>query len=407
MLVKKITLLGHKDHGKSTLIGNMLILTDRVNPAKLKEAERTSKQLGKRFEPGFILDSFHEEREGGLTIDTTRTEKIPHKDLAFEFIDVPGHEELIKNMISGASQADIAVLIISAKAEEGIRDQTKRHLFIARMLGIRKLVVAVNKMDLVDYKKEKFEEIKREMTKFIEKIGFSKDTIYFVPVSAYMKDNLIIKSKNMKWYSGRPLIDLLYINAKKEEIKKGKELRVILQGFIDQTKTVIAGKVVSGNMKIGDRVRILPSGFESRISKIVVKGANVKRAKTGTSVAFELKDPIRSETRGSVMADKANAPKLRKVVKALIFVTHPARTNMKIKFNNIDIDCNSLKVLKSIDTRTGERKNSNRVNKLDAVEAEVELDRKLPFESYDKTPELGRFLLYSNNKFAGIGIIMK
>ena len=151
MIVKKITLLGHKDHGKSTLIGNMLILTDRVNPAKLKEAQRTSKELAKRFEPGFILDSFSEEREGGLTIDTTRTEKIPHKGLAFEFIDVPGHEELIKNMMSGASQADIAVLIISAKSDEGIRDQTKRHLFIAKMLGIRKLVVAVNKMDLIGY----------------------------------------------------------------------------------------------------------------------------------------------------------------------------------------------------------------------------------------------------------------
>ena len=137
MLVKRITLLGHKDHGKSTLIGNMLILTNRINPAKLQEAERTSAQIGTRFEPGYILDSFHEEREGGLTIDTTRTEKIPYNELAFEFIDVPGHEELIKNMISGASQADIAVLIVSAKADEGIREQTKRHLFVARMLGIR------------------------------------------------------------------------------------------------------------------------------------------------------------------------------------------------------------------------------------------------------------------------------
>jgi small GTP-binding protein len=406
MMVKKITLLGHKDHGKSTLIGNMLILTNRVNPAKLKEAERTSEQLGKRFEPGFILDSFHEEREGGLTIDTTRTEKIPHKDIAFEFIDVPGHEELIKNMMSGASQADIAVLIVSAKADEGIRDQTKRHLFIAKMLGIRKLVVAVNKMDLVAYKEEKFDAIKKHMAKFIENMGFTRGNVYFVPISAYMKDNLVKKSSNMKWYSGRPLIDLLYMNAKEEYTKKANaELRVLLQGFIDHTGTVMAGKIVSGKMRLGDKVRIWPSGFGSSISRIFVKGANVKAAKLGTNVAVALRDKFNSDVRGSVMADDENSPKLRKVVKALIFVTRPTLANMKIKFNNIEIGCNSLKVLKHIDTTTGERKEGNRLKALDAIEADIELERKLPFESYERTEELGRFLLYSRGEFAGIGIV--
>jgi len=377
-----------------------------VNPAKLKEAQRTSKTLAKRFEPGFILDSFHEEREGGLTIDTTRTEKIPHKGIAFEFIDVPGHEELIKNMMSGASQADIAVLIVSAKADEGIRDQTKRHLFIAKMLGIRKLVVAVNKMDLVAYKEEKFDAIKKHMAKFIENMGFTRGNVYFVPISAYMKDNLVKKSSNMKWYSGRPLIDLLYMNAKEEYTKKANaELRVLLQGFIDHTGTVMAGKIVSGKMRLGDKVRIWPSGFGSSISRIFVKGANVKAAKLGTNVAVALRDKFNSDVRGSVMADDENSPKLRKVVKALIFVTRPTLANMKIKFNNIEIGCNSLKVLKHIDTTTGERKEGNRLKALDAIEADIELERKLPFESYERTEELGRFLLYSRGEFAGIGIV--
>ena len=405
MIVKKITLLGHKDHGKSTLIGNMLILTDRVNPAKLKEAQRTSKGLGKRFEPGFILDSFSEEREGGLTIDTTRTEKIPHKGLAFEFIDVPGHEELIKNMMSGASQADIAVLIISAKAEEGIRDQTKRHLFIAKMLGIQKLVVAVNKMDLINYKEGKFDAIKREMVKFIEQVGFSRNDIYFVPISAYMKDNLITKSSKMKWYHGKSLIDLLYLNAKSEDAKKGTELRVLLQGFLDSKRKLIAGKIVSGTMRVGDSVGVWPAGFGSKISEIVVKGARARSAKVGTSVAFKLSDSFKLEVRGSVLADKANPPRPRDTIKALIFVTHPRMKDMRIRFNNVDTNCNSIKVLKYVDTITGKATEKGRLRPLEAVEAELKLEKKLPFESHSKTEELGRFLLYSGKEFTGIGTV--
>ncbi|EQD45119.1 translation elongation factor EF-1, subunit alpha, partial [mine drainage metagenome] len=143
MIVRRVTLLGHKDHGKSTLIGNLLISTKSVSEARVEDAKRTSIRLGRKFEPGFLLDSFEEEREGAMTIDTTRAQ-IKYRGSAFEFIDVPGHEELIKNMISGASYADSALLIVSAKKGEGITGQTRRHIFLAKMLGIERVVVAVN-----------------------------------------------------------------------------------------------------------------------------------------------------------------------------------------------------------------------------------------------------------------------
>ncbi len=407
MLVKKITLLGHKDHGKSTLIGNMLILTNRVNPAKLREAQRLSKSLGKRFEPGFILDSFQEEREGGLTIDTVRTEKIPVKDLAFEFIDVPGHEELIKNMITGAAYADLALLIVSAKSDEGVRDQTKRHIFLAtKMLDVKKFVVAVNKMDLVGYKKEKFENIKNELIRFIEGTGVSKEKIHFVPVSAYRKENLVTKSKNMPWYSGKPLLDVLYLNALAKDRENGKDLRVVLQGFVDPAKTFVGGRVVSGTLSVGQKVCVLPSGFESSIKEIIVKNKRVKKADTGFSVAFSLRNPIKSEARGSILAGIDNPPAVKKTIKALIFVTRTGKTDLKIKFNDIEIGCKSIKVLRKINVTTGEgMMEHKRVESLNVIEAEVELDRKQPFESYDKTHELGRFILYQKDKFAGIGIV--
>ena len=158
MEVKSITLLGDKDNGKSTTIGSMLILTKSVTEERVKEAKKISKELGRSFEPGFILDSFSEEREGGLTIDITRAQ-VAYKNHAFEFIDVPGHEEFIKNMISGASYASSALLIVSAKPQEGVKEQTKRHVFISRMLGIKNLVVAVNKMDAVKYKESAFKAI--------------------------------------------------------------------------------------------------------------------------------------------------------------------------------------------------------------------------------------------------------
>ena len=226
MNVRNITLLGHKDHGKSTLIGNLLILTNSVTQARIREAEKYSKRLHKNFEPAFILDSFHEERMEGLTIDITRVE-IAYKDVAFSFIDVPGHEELIKNMISGASYASTALLLVSAQKDEGIRDQTKRHLFIAKMLGIDHLVVAVNKMDSVGYKKEQFDSIKEGMMEFVKKIGFLDKDVSFVPVSARVGDNLVTKSAETKWYKGVSLIELIYQRSG-EERKSGGSLRMIV-----------------------------------------------------------------------------------------------------------------------------------------------------------------------------------
>ena len=298
-----------------------------------------------------------------------------------------------------------ALLLVSAKADEGIRDQTKRHLFISRMLGIDRLVVAVNKMDLVGYKKDKFDEIEKELKVFIEKIGFSKDKIYFVPVSAYKQENLIKKSSNMGWYKGKSLIELLYENANKEEVKAGKDLRVILQGYVDTEKQYMGGKIVSGSAKIGERVKLLPVGFESSIKEIIEKGKKVKSANTGISVAIKLKEPMKSDVRGLILSSSSNAVKLNDTIKALIFVTHTSRENMHIKFNNIDINCNSMRILKNIDPTTGNAKSDNKVKVLDAVEAELVLERKIPFESYDKTRELGRFVLYSDNKFSGIGIV--
>ena len=185
MHIQQITMLGHKDHGKSTLIGSLLMSTGSATEERIADAKNTSKKLGKQFEPAFILDAFSEEREGGLTIDTARAQ-IKYMGKAFELIDVPGHEELIKNMLSGASYANTAVLVVSAAKDEGIKPQTKRHLFLAKMLGIRHFIVAVNKMDTVGYSQNDYEMIKNDIAAYLDDIGVHSQSVNFVPISCDM-----------------------------------------------------------------------------------------------------------------------------------------------------------------------------------------------------------------------------
>ncbi len=405
MLVKTIALLGHKDHGKSTLIGNMLMLTGAATKVRIREAQEYSKRLHKDFEPAFILDSFAEERLNEMTIDTTRAE-IKYKNLAFAFIDVPGHEELIKNMISGASYGEVALLLVSVKKDEGIRDQTKRHLFISRMLGIDKLIVAVNKMDTVGYDRQAFEKVREELAGFTAKMGFEKSNVHFVPISAYRGDNLVKRSPRMRWYQGKPLIDILYDAAKgKGRFQRG-ELRMITQGVIPgDAEEHVVGRIVSGSIRSGEKVSVLPQGLTVKVVGIMVKGKRVKSGNVGENVALQLDRNLEGELRGSVITGIEHKPKVTDLVRLKIFVTSRFGKSMSVKFNGIDIVCKSVKVLHEIDVTTGETRGTKNARPLGAVEADVRLARKVPVENYDTTRELGRFVLYSDGRFAGIGTI--
>ena len=405
MIVKNISLLGHKDHGKSTLIGNLLIQTKSVTPARIAEAKKTSKKLGRQFEPGYILDSFSEEREKEMTIDTTRAE-MAYKDLAFAFIDVPGHEELIKNMISGASYAEIALLMVSAKKEEGIRDQTKRHLFIAKMLGINKLIIAVNKMDLVGYSEDRFNQIRKELGGFIANIGFKASNFYFVPVSAYNGDNLIKKSGKIGWYKGKPLVELLYEQAIMDDKRKSvAPLRIVIQGAIESKRQMVVGKVISGRVKMGSAVSILPFGYKTKIESIVVKGRKAKGAGLNEDVALTFESEFSGNLRGAVVAGSEEAPRLTDKINSLIFVTGKIKKPLKIRINGNEVHCKALEISEQVDTTTGEANRKKSAHVLDAIRAKITLEKKVPIEDFDKVKELGRFVLYSGGKFSGIGIV--
>ncbi len=405
MDVLHITLLGHKDHGKSTLLGNLLMLTKTATQARIKEAETYSKKLHKSFEPAFIMDSFYEERLGGLTIDITRAE-IPYKNVAFSFIDVPGHEELIKNMISGASYASTAVLLVSVQRDEGIKDQTKRHLFIARMLGIDRLIVVVNKMDTVGYSESAFRAVKEALSPFIESIGFSEKNVAFIPISAYNGDNLVSRSRNTKWYTGKPLIEKLYEMSRSAlPSNSNGSARMVLQGFLGGERDNVAGRMLRGSMRKGDKIHIEPISEQATVKRIILNGRSASSTSAGDSVALKLDRNINGDARGSVVYGDGDVVKSTNSINALVFVTGKFGRGMSIRFNGVEVPAVSIRITKHIDPLTGKSYKAKGVEPLTAVEATLKLKSKIPAESFSETKELGRFVLYSGREFSGIGTI--
>ena len=394
MKINKVTLLGHKDHGKSTLIGNLLIATKSTSKERIEEAEEISRKLGKKFEPAFILDSFYEERKGGLTIDTTRAQ-IRYKDMAFEFIDVPGHSELIQNMLSGASYANIAVLVISAKIGEGIKKQTERHLFIARMLGIKHLIIAVNKMDIVNYKKERFDEIKSEISKFLSAIGYEEKNVSFVPISAYTQENIMKKSKKMDWYSGKTLLEHIYAASKNGRKKDYGKSIALMQGYLENgvSCTVLSGKISRNPFYL------IPGYDKYGISKIIVKGRSVKEAKTGVNAVIYSNKKFPADIRGKILCNEKIVPKKR--FNAQVFLVNNLE-NPTLRFNGNEIKCN-IKIKKVIYPLRN--KTINSIKPLEAAEAEITADKALVTLPFDTLKELGRFTIYSGGKFSGFGIV--
>ncbi len=402
-----ITMLGEKDHGKSTLIGNMLISTGHTTEARINEVKKTSKSS--RFEPAHILDSFVEERENEMTIDTTRAELV-YNGAIFELIDVPGHLELIKNMMSGASNSDIAILMVSAKKAEGFQPQTKRHIFLSDMFGIKALVVAVNKMDYIKYSKEAFEKVKLDVSDYLKSIKFDKPVAY-VPISAYNNENLTSGSKNMKWYNDKPLFDIVDQFAKKysKESRKGKGIRMVVQDSIGMDgKTAYFGVLYNGSIKTNENVRIEPTGISARVEKIYVKGKKVTRAEHGNNIAVVFNKKIKVDDGSIIYGSKEKPHKIGSFSAKMFIIKNidPKSKRLSLKINNNDIALKGIDIERIISPITGKVESKSKdIKANNIVYAGVKLGVPYPVERYTDYKELGRFAIYENNEFVGVGIV--
>jgi small GTP-binding protein len=395
-----VVITGHVDHGKSTLIGRLLYDSESINEGRVEEIQKLAEEYKKRFEFAYFIDSFDDELKEERTIDTTGVMFKGQKNL-YSITDVPGHKEFIKNMLTGASHADVAVLVVAA--DEGIQEQTGRHAFLIHMLGIKQLFVLVNKMDAVDYSAEVFGRIKAEVTQLLSSLGYRD--VPFMPASAMEGDNIYKPSRRMRWYEGPTLIQTLdRVVVSKEQ----RPLRFVVQDTygVDSDRVVV-GRVESGTLKKGDRVIFQPSGVAAEIKRMKDFAGELLEAERGDSVGIVVDGEV---SRGDVCGLLASPPTpVKEFIGEAVLLERNLRRGDKLELRcgTARVGCEVKEIRERINSETGEV-----VEKYPAVISENEAatilfaTEPLVVEKFSDIPELGRFVLV-NDRNIGAGVVLE
>jgi bifunctional enzyme CysN/CysC len=405
----KIVFVGHVDHGKSTVIGRILEQTGSLPEGKIEALRASCAAQGRRFEYAFVLDALAEEQQQNVTIDTTQIHFRSAKR-GYVIIDAPGHEEFIKNMVTGAASADAAVIVIAA--DEGAREQSRRHAQLLSLLGIGQLLVAVNKMDLVNFSASAFKKIEAEYRAFLNDLGLIPHV--FVPVSAKTGANITTAAGDvMGWFAGPTLlraIDELETSTSSAE----RPLRFAVQDvYRMENRRILAGRVESGTLRVGDELLFSPHHKTARVATIERwPSSSVQAAFAGESIGITLRDHIFIE-RGHIASHQIDAPAESNRVHATVFWlgAEPLRVGARYRLKLVtqNVECQVVALSKVIDAATldsdaGER-SELRINEV----GEVTLQTRGPLvvDNHERVPALGRFILAEANALLGGGIISK
>jgi sulfate adenylyltransferase large subunit len=401
----KFVIVGHIDHGKSTLIGRLLHDTSSLPPDKIEEIRLASKNLGKEMEFAYLLDHLEEERREGITIDTTQVFFKTDKR-EYVIIDAPGHREFIKNMITGASYADAAVLIVDVK--EGVVEQTKRHAYILSLLGIEQIIVVFNKMDLVDFKEEIFIKRKKEIEELFNRLNITP--LFCIPISAKEGENIIKTSDKMRWYKGYPFLHSLDLLVSKEVASYDYLVFPVQDIYTTKNnKKLILGRVEAGRIKKDQKVKILPSNILTQVKSIEKYLENKEEAETQESIGitFSKKVPIK---RGDIICKSENSPALATTLYASIFCFGGRKidkdTPLIIRCATQELNARITSIKKRIDSSTMEviQQDAEYIRDLEAAEVVIKTD-KIVVEKFNKLPCLGRFVLVEDKDICGAGIV--
>ncbi len=422
-----LVVIGHIDNGKSTLMGHLLIATGAVSEREAREMEKMAKDLDREsWKFAYFMDRLQEERKRGITIDLAfRKFETPHR--YFTIIDAPGHADFVKNMITGASQADAAILVFSAKTSEfgaAIADngQGREHAFLAKTLGVKKLILAVNKMDdaSVNYSKERYDEVVAEVTRLLSQVGYNctKD-VTFLPVSALEGDNLAKPSDNLKWYNGPTLVqalDDLPVPTK----PTSKPLRIPVQDVykIKGAGVVPVGRVETGMMKVGMQCHIAPTNFIGELRSIEMHHEAQTSAEPGDNVGFNVRGiTMKDIFRGCVVADKDHpcnvvTPK-GGLIAQVIVIWHPTALSLGytpvVHSHTAQIACRFTELQKKLDPKTGQvaQDNPQFIKKGDAAIVKLVPIKKFPLEKYKDFPEVGRIAVRDMGRTVAVGVVLK
>jgi len=393
--------VGHIDHGKSTLIGRLLFDTGFLPRQILDEL---SVPAGK-MELAHLLDQLKEERERGITIDTTQTFFRTRKR-NYVIIDAPGHKQFLKNMITGASQAEAAVLIVAA--DEGLREQTLRHAYLLRMLGLEQVLVLVNKMDISGYSQSLFESVSGQIRDFLRKLDV--EPTHIVPISALQGDNVAKRSERMRWYEGPTALEAL------DEFNvlppaSGRPLRFSVQDVYDlDSKRILVGRVETGRLSQGERIRFFPSGQDATIASIEVFGKNPSSAEAGMSIGVRLAEPLGIE-RGEIACPQESPPVVTERFRGNIFwmADRPFEIEEEIilRCATQEAPCRVAAIEKRINSATLEllEENAERLLPAEVGEVVIETEKPLVIETFYDVKELGRFILLRNQENSAGGIV--
>lgn len=416
-----LVIIGHVDHGKSTTIGHLFSLTGAVNERTAKKHEEEAKKLGKEtFKFAWVLDKLKEERERGLTIDTAYL-KLETPKYFFTVIDAPGHRDFIKNMVTGASQADAAILFVSAKRGEfeagiGPGGQTREHGFLAYTLGVNQMVVAINKMDdqSVNWSQERYEEIKNEISRMLKIVGYKIEKVPFVPTSGWTGDNLAKTSDKMPWYKGPSLFGALdRLETPPKPIEKPLRLPIQDVYTITGVGTVPVGRVETGVLKEGDILVFMPSNVKGEVKSIETHHVRISKAEPGDNIGFNIRGISRDDIRrGDVGGHPDKPPTVAKeFIGQIIVIYHPtaiaAGYSPVLHAHTGQIACRFTELIKKLDPRTGQTVEEKPafLKTGDGAIVRFEPLQPIAVEAYSDFPELGRFAVRDMGTTVAAGVI--
>jgi elongation factor 1-alpha len=417
-----LVVIGHVDSGKSTSTGHLIYKCGGIDKRTIEKFEKEAAEMGKgSFKYAWVLDKLKAERERGITIDIALW-KFETAKSVFTIIDAPGHRDFIKNMITGTSQADAAILIIAAgqgEFEAGIskEGQTREHALLAFTMGVKQMIVAINKMDdkSVNWDQKRYEEIKKEVSDYLKKIGYNPDKIPFIPISGWHGDNMLEKSDNMKWYNGPALIEALD-NLEQPKRPKDKPLRLPLQDVykIGGIGTVPVGRVETGLLKPGMVLTFAPMNITTECKSVEMHHEQLEEAEPGDNVGFNVKNlSVKDLRRGYVASDSKNDPAkdTTNFLAQVIVLNHPGQIQKGyapvLDCHTAHIACKFDELESKIDRRTGKvlEAEPKAVKSGDAALVRMVPQKPMCVEAFNQYPPLGRFAVRDMKQTVAVGVI--
>lgn len=414
-----LIIIGHVDHGKSTMMGHLMLKTGSITEREMREVEAVAKKMDKdSFKFAFVFDRLKEERERGITIDLA-FRRFDTQNYYFTLIDAPGHRDFVKNMITGTSQADAAILVVSSKEGEfegGISalGQTREHAFLSFTLGVQQLVVAINKMDTHGWKEARYNEVKNEITDLLKMVGFNVEKINFVPVSAWTGDNLTEPSENMPWYDGPTLVgalDMMEMPPKPTD----KPLRIPVQDVykITGVGTVPVGRVETGILNVGDKLIFEPSDVSGECRSIEMHHEQISQALPGDNIGFNMRGlSAKDIKRGDVAGRVDNPPTVaEEFTGQIIVIYHPTAIAIGyapvIHAHTSQVACRFEELISKTDPRTGKvvQENPDFLKQGDGGMVRFKPIRPMVIETFKDFPQLGRFAVRDMGRTVAVGIV--